>query len=249
MKNRTAPIAPSRGTMITASVITAVAIGLVPVGGAFAADTTAAPTSVSAATGLTPSAVLAGTPWETTGAVDQYGNEVALTDDAVVNFVGWAYYKTDGTFTMYNLDDTPKMQGDWSVSADGSERTLVAKDAAGEVLFERTVPITELTAEEFTYRVVPDETDPSVFYDIIHTPTDHPEPVTEAPVDGDDSNADADASDAAAADAAEDAGATTDEELAETGVNGPVAAVIAGIVALLGGAAVYATRVVRRRHA
>src|SRR5690606_7339601 len=96
---------------------------------------------------------------------------------------------TDGTFTMYNLDDTPKMQGDWSVAPDGSERTLVAKDDGGEVLFERVVPITELTEEVFTYRVIPDEATPEVYYDIIHTATDHPEPVgatsTEAETDSD----------------------------------------------------------------
>ncbi|MGO2746610.1 DUF4822 domain-containing protein [Microbacterium sp.] len=233
--------------MITASVITAVAIGLVPAGGAFAADSTAAPISITSAAESTPSAVLADTPWETTGAVDQDGNEIALTDEAVANFVGWAYYKTDGTFTMYNLDDSPKMQGDWTVSADGSERTLVAKDAAGEVLFERTVPITALTDEEFTYRVVPDETDPSTYYDIIHTPTDHPEPVADAPVDdeastgGDAGAAEGDAADTGAAD-----GAADGEELAETGGGGPIAALVAGVVALLGGAAVYITRMVRR---
>lgn len=236
MKTR---IAPSRTTMITASVVTAVAIGLVPAGGAFAAGSTAAPASASASTtaSTTPSDVLAGTPWETTAAVDQDGDDVALTDDAVANFVGWAYYKNDGTFTMYNLDDTPKMQGDWTVSADGGERALVAKDDAGEVLFERTVPITELTAEEFTYRVIPDEADPSTFYDIIHTPTDHEEPVVGAPADEDAPTATDNAS--AAADEADD------QQLAETGVDGSVAA----IVALLGGAAVYITRTVRRRRA
>ncbi|MGP6169687.1 DUF4822 domain-containing protein [Microbacterium sp. A204] len=235
MQNR---IAPSRGTMIVASVVTAVAIGLVPAGGAFAAETTAVPVSVSAAASTTsPSDVLSGTPWETTGAVDQDGNVVPLTDEAVVNFVGWAYYGTDGTFTMYDLADAPKMQGDWTVSADGAERTLVAKDAAGEVLFERTVPITVLTADEFTYRVIPDAADPATFYDIIHTPTDHPEPLAEAPVDEEVVTIapDGDAADGEASD-----------ELAETGNAGPIVALVAGIVALLGGAAVYITRMVRR---
>lgn len=241
MKNR---IAPSRSSMITASVVTAVAIGLVPTGAAFAADSTAAPASITASAAATPSDVLAGTPWETTGAVNQDGNEVALTDEAVVDFVGWAYYNTDGTFTMYNLDDTPKMQGDWTVSADGSERTLVAKDDAGEVMFERTVPITVLTEEEFTYRIVPDEADTSVYYDIIHTPTDHPEPVADAP--SDDSDAAGDAADESGDAGTADNEDAADDELAETGSMGPIAAIVAGIVALIGGAALYITRVVRR---
>lgn len=213
--------------MITASVVAATAISLAPTAGAFAADSTVAPTSSVATAVTTPSDVLAGTPWETTGAVDQDGNEVALTDENVADFVGWAYYNTDGTFTMYNLDDTPKMQGDWTVSPDGSERVLVAKDADGEVLFERAVPITELTPEEFTYRVVPDETAPEVYYDIIHTPTDHAEPAAAAPSDDGDA-------------------ASDDEELAETGSAGPIVAVGAGLVALLGGGVIYVTRRMRQ---
>ncbi|MGM7679644.1 DUF4822 domain-containing protein [Microbacterium sp. A94] len=221
-KNR---IVPTRRTMITASVVTAVAISLAPTASAFAAETTAAPVSSISAAVATPSDVLAGTPWETTGAVDQDENNVPLTDENVANFVGWAYYNTDGTFTMYNLDDTPKMQGDWTVSADGSERILLAKDTNGDVLFERAVPITELTPEEFTYRVIPDEANPEVYYDIIHTPTDHAEPAATAP---DDSEA-----------------ASDDEDLAETGNAGPIVALAAGLVALVGGVAIYVTRRMR----
>ena len=33
---------------------------------------------------------------------------------------------------MYTPDQKPKMQGDWSFSEDGKERTLIAKDAAGK---------------------------------------------------------------------------------------------------------------------
>lgn len=241
MTNR---IITSKPTLLTASVLTAVALGLVPAGGAFAAESTSAPISAVSAAAPTGSDVLAGTPWETTDAVDQDGNQVALTDEAVANFVGWAYYKTDGTFTMYNLDDTPKMQGDWTVTPDGTERTLVAKDADGAVLFERTVPITVLTDDEFTYRVIPDETVPDVYYDIIHTPTDHPEPGATAPVDDADSDSDSDADDAATGDASDSDPAG--DELAETGSAGPIAAIAAGVIALLGGAALFITRLVRR---
>ncbi len=125
---------------------------------------------------ITPSQVLSSTPWETTSAIDNNGNKVGLQDVNVINFVGYAYFKEDGTFTMYNLDDSPKMQGDWSVSADGQTRTIVAKNDQGETLFTRVVEITVLTFEEFTYRIYPDENNTEVYYDIVHTPTTHPEP-------------------------------------------------------------------------
>ncbi|QIM17774.1 DUF4822 domain-containing protein [Leucobacter coleopterorum] len=169
------------GSLMVTSALAAAALCALPAAGALAVDTpttfSSAPTQVAA----TPSDTLAATPWETTGAVNQNGDEVALTDPAVSNFVGWAYYKTDGTFKMYNLDDTPKMQGDWTVSADGASRTLVAKDANGNVLFTRVVPITVLTDAEFTYRIIPDAANPDVYYDIIHTPTTHTEPGTVSP--------------------------------------------------------------------
>ena len=126
----------------------------------------------------TPSEILASTAWETTNAKNENGTNVSLTDPNVINFVGFAYFKIDGTFTMYNLDDSPKMQGDWSVSPDGKTRTIVAKNDAGETLFTRVVDITVLNKNEFTYRIYPNESDKTKYYDIIHTPTNHKEPVT-----------------------------------------------------------------------
>ncbi|MEI2273844.1 DUF4822 domain-containing protein [Sphingobacterium sp. ML3W] len=125
---------------------------------------------------LTPSEVLASTAWETTSAKNNKGENVVLTDANVSNFVGFAYFKSDGTFTMFNLDDSPKMRGDWSVSADGKTRTIVAKNAAGETLFTRVVDITVLTKNEFTYRIYPNNDNKTVYFDIIHTPTTHKEP-------------------------------------------------------------------------
>ncbi|MFD6133912.1 DUF4822 domain-containing protein [Isoptericola sp. NPDC056618] len=124
----------------------------------------------------TPSDVLASTAWETTGATDAEGDDVPLDDEDVSAFVGWAYFDADGTFTMYDLDDSPKMQGDWTVDEEGTTRHIVAKDDAGEVQFERDSDIVTLTDEEFTYRVFPEEGDTDVYYDIVHTPTDHAEP-------------------------------------------------------------------------
>ncbi|RBL91928.1 DUF4822 domain-containing protein [Chitinophaga flava] len=125
---------------------------------------------------LTPSETLASTPWETTNAKNNKGENVVLTDANVSNFVGFAYFKADGTFTMYNLDNSPKMHGDWTVSADGKTRTVVAKNDAGAVLFTRVVDITVLTKQEFTYRIYPNANDKTVYFDIIHTPTTHAEP-------------------------------------------------------------------------
>jgi LPXTG-motif cell wall-anchored protein len=151
---------------------------------ATAAATAAAPAANAPRAAQSPSQVLESTPWQTTGAVDQDGKKVALDHPGVANYVGWAYYKADGTFTMYNLDDSPKMHGEWSVDAEGKTRTLVAKNDAGEVLFTRVVPLVELTASTFTYRVFPDAADQSTYFDIIHTPTKHAEPsAPEKPVD------------------------------------------------------------------
>ncbi|MCS3780233.1 DUF4822 domain-containing protein [Tsukamurella ocularis] len=124
----------------------------------------------------TPSAILASTAWETTSAKDAKGDKVALTDKNVKNYVGWAYFKKDGTFTLYNLDDSAKGKGDWTVSADGKTRTIVAKNADGSVQYKRTVEIVTLTEKEFTYRVYPEASTKAVYYDIVHTATKHAEP-------------------------------------------------------------------------
>ncbi|MGC5027721.1 DUF4822 domain-containing protein [Tsukamurella sp. DT100] len=131
------------------------------------------PTPVKAST---PSAILASTAWETTAAKDAKGAKVALTDKNVKNYVGWAYFKKDGTFTLYNLDDSAKGKGDWTVSPDGKTRTIVAKNADGSVQYKRTVEIVTLTEKEFTYRVYPEASNKAVYYDIVHTATKHAEP-------------------------------------------------------------------------
>jgi hypothetical protein len=125
---------------------------------------------------ISPAEILASTPWETTNAKNHIGENVPLTDSNVSNFVGYAYFKSDGTFTMYNLDDSPKMKGDWSVPPNGKTRTIVAKNDAGDVLFTRVVDITVLTKDEFTYRIFPDNNNRSIYYDIVHKPTTHSEP-------------------------------------------------------------------------
>ena len=168
----------TRRSAIAASTIVLAALAVVPTTAAAAAPSTSASVA-SVRIAQTPSDVLASTPWKTTSAFDQNGNRIALDDAAVSNFVGWAYFDADGTYAMYNLDDSPKLQGDWTVTPDGSERWINAKDADGNVLFQRVVPITELTKNVFTYRVFPNAADTSVYYDIVHTRTNHVEPGTD----------------------------------------------------------------------
>lgn len=121
--------------------------------------------------------MLASTPWETTSAKDAPGTTVPLTDTNVSNYVGFSYFKPDGTFTMLNLDDSPKMHGDWSMSPDGKTRIIIAKDNTGQEQFRRVVDIVTMTDKEFIYRVYPVSAVRAVYYEIIHTPTTHPEPV------------------------------------------------------------------------
>ncbi|MET3038069.1 DUF4822 domain-containing protein [Chryseobacterium sp. NRRL B-14859] len=119
---------------------------------------------------------LASTPWETTGAKDKDGNNVALTDASVAGYVGYSYFRANGTFKIIGLDDVLRSQGKWSISPDGKKRTLIGLDANGAVTFTRIVDILTLNENTFTYRITPEATNPAVFYDIIHTRVDHKEP-------------------------------------------------------------------------
>ncbi|WP_336961272.1 DUF4822 domain-containing protein [Chryseobacterium contaminans] len=119
---------------------------------------------------------LASTPWKTTGAKDNTGATVALDNASVAGYVGYSYFKANGTFKIFGLNDVLRSQGTWSISPDGKTRTLVALDASGNVIFTRTVEILVLNENTFTYRITPDATQPAVFYDIIHTKDSHKEP-------------------------------------------------------------------------
>ncbi|WP_160138920.1 DUF4822 domain-containing protein [Chryseobacterium sp. c4a] len=124
----------------------------------------------------TPSQVLSSTPWETTGAKDKNGANVALTDASVAGYVGFAYFKADGNFAIYSLTDVLRSRGTWSVDAQGKTRTIAALNPDGTTIFTRDVEILVLNKNEFTYRICPNAADLSVYYDIIHTRTAHAEP-------------------------------------------------------------------------
>ena len=119
---------------------------------------------------------LASTAWETTDALDNTGAHVDLNDASVNGFVGYAYFRAGGQYAIYGLNDVLRNQGDWSISADGKTRTLVARNPDGTVAWTRIVDILELNDGKFTYRVIPNAANPSVYYDIVHEPVDHIEP-------------------------------------------------------------------------
>lgn len=119
---------------------------------------------------------LASTPWKTTGAKNNSGNDVDLSNASVAGYVGYSYFKANGTFKIFGLNDVLRSQGTWTISPDGKTRTLVALDASGNVIFTRTVEILVLNETTFTYRITPDAAQPTVFYDIIHTKDSHKEP-------------------------------------------------------------------------
>lgn len=216
---------------------------------------------------------LAATPWQTTGAVDQDGAPVALDDPRAMNFVGNAYFKADGTFTMFNLDDSPKMQGAWEMrEVDGAlVRWIAAKDPAGAVLFERTVPIVALDSAEFTYRVVSAE-DPASWVDIVHTPTDHAEPGSVEDADSGGGTSDGGSADGGGStdsggsasgngseslgstgeagrngvsEPAEDTVGTEPRQLAETGGTGPSTGIMVALAAFVSGAVLLVRRGLR----
>ncbi|WVD62858.1 DUF4822 domain-containing protein [Orbus mooreae] len=89
----------------------------------------------------------------------------------VVNgFFGIAVYNADGTFKMYTQEGNLKLSGDWSISADGKTRTIVAKKSDGSVMFTRTVENVTVEPETYTYRIYPNPENTKTYFDIIHKP-------------------------------------------------------------------------------
>ncbi|WP_415326274.1 DUF4822 domain-containing protein [Chryseobacterium sp. MMS23-Vi53] len=125
---------------------------------------------------LTPSQILSSTPWETTEAKNNQGQNVALTEASVAGYVGFAYFNGDGNFAIYGLNDVLRSLGTWSVDAAGKTRTITAKRPDGTAIFTRDVEILELSKNVFTYRIRPNSADSSVYFDIIHKKVGHTEP-------------------------------------------------------------------------
>ncbi|MEQ4922215.1 DUF4822 domain-containing protein [Proteus hauseri] len=108
--------------------------------------------------------------WVTTNAIDEKGNKISADNAQVSNYFGLAEYYPNGTFIMFTPEGKQKMQGDWSISAEGKTRTLTAKDTEGKVLFTRAVENITVKNDEYTYRIYPNSDDKSVYFDIIHQP-------------------------------------------------------------------------------
>lgn len=106
--------------------------------------------------------------WVTTDSIDNKGRNIAAKDKRVMNFYGLAEYKKDGTFVMFTPEGQQKLAGDWSFSPDGSIRTLVAKDADGNILFSRNVENITVKPNEYTYRIYPTASNKKQYIDIVH---------------------------------------------------------------------------------
>lgn len=119
---------------------------------------------------LSSSDILCSTAWQTSGAKNEAGETIALTDPSVANFLGYSYFQKNGNFAGFSPDNKPKMNGTWSISSNGKTRTLVTPT------FTRVVDITVLTEREFTYRIYPNPSDRTKYLDIIHTPTTNVRP-------------------------------------------------------------------------
>ncbi|MHC5363184.1 DUF4822 domain-containing protein [Myroides sp. LJL110] len=128
----------------------------------------------------TASELLAAVEWETTKVLDitngiDSAKELDKSVPPALNLSGDAYYldnnpgkyfpKNDegkyanGTFLITEHGDNTKVkyQGDWYVSLDGKQRTLLGRNQDGAIDFESIVSIVELTQDVFTYDIKVDE--------------------------------------------------------------------------------------------
>lgn len=120
--------------------------------------------------------------WQTTEVKDNNGKKLDLNTMPAAMYVGYAYYKTDGTFRIVDLKDQPKMYGEWALSDNDTKRNLVVYKTDNSVAYKRTVDLVALNNSVFTYQIA-DGTNASVIYDVEHkSVTNHAEPKTPAEV-------------------------------------------------------------------
>ncbi len=130
----------------------------------------------------TGSEVLSKHVWITTEVKDNNGKKLDLTTMPAAMYVGYAYYKPDGTFRIVDLKDQPKMYGEWTLSDNDTKRNLVVYKSDNSVAYKRTVDLLALNNNVFTYQIA-DGNNASILYDVEHKPvTNHPEPKTPAEV-------------------------------------------------------------------
>lgn len=124
--------------------------------------------------------ILSSSAWLTSAVVDQNNANIDLGTAPGLNFVGYAYYKTDGTFRIVNLEDQPRIAGKWELIDNDTKRRLTIIRNDTTVVAE--VDIVTLNNNLFTYRAIPDRSNPSSFFNVKHIPTNHREPSTPAEV-------------------------------------------------------------------
>lgn len=121
--------------------------------------------------------------WITTEVSDQTGRVLNNNTQPASDYVGYAYYKTDGTFRIVDFNDRPRIFGTWELTDNNTKRLLRVYNTENTIAYERSVDIITLRNNLFTYRIVPNADNSSVFYNVAHRPvTDHPEPNTPAQV-------------------------------------------------------------------
>lgn len=120
--------------------------------------------------------------WLTTEVTDNNGVKLDLITMPAAMYVGYAYYKPDGTFRIVDLKDQPKMFGTWTLSDNDTKRNLIVYKSDNTEAYRRTVDLVVLNNAVFTYKIA-NGNDASIVYDVEHKPvTNHVEPKTPAEV-------------------------------------------------------------------
>jgi hypothetical protein len=122
--------------------------------------------------------ILSSHAWITSAVVNQNNENINLDKAPGLNFVGYAYYKIDGTFRIVNLQDQPKIAGKWELIDNDTKRRLTIIRNDTTIIVEADVET--LNNKLFTYKAIPDRNNPTSFYNVKHIPTDHKEPKTPA---------------------------------------------------------------------
>ncbi|MGG5577246.1 DUF4822 domain-containing protein [Myroides sp. C15-4] len=131
----------------------------------------------------TKTAMLAKHVWKTTEVRDNQKKKLDLGVQPAKTYAGFAYYRPDGTFRIIDFNDRPKMFGRWKLTDGETKRLLTVYNNDNTIAYARTIDFLALNNSLFTYRVVPNASQPAVYYDVDHQPvTNHPEPLTPAQI-------------------------------------------------------------------
>lgn len=128
-------------------------------------------------------AILAKHVWKTTEVRDNQKKKLDLAVQPAETYAGFAYYRPDGTFRILDFSDHPKIFGTWKLTDGETKRLLTVYNNDNSIAYTRTVDLLVLNNNLFTYRIIPNASQPTVYYDVDHHPvTNHPEPFTPAQI-------------------------------------------------------------------